>query len=89
MVNFERNVSGAIWWANLQLMQVAPSGGQYCNKGKRCHLVAKFATHASGATWWPKLEPIQVAPPSGARSTNCWPNLRAMQVAPPSGQNWN
>ena len=23
--------SGAIWWPNLQLMQVAPSGGQICN----------------------------------------------------------
>ena len=25
------NASGAIWWPNLQLMQVAPSGGQICN----------------------------------------------------------
>ena len=24
-------VSGAIWWLYLQLMQVAPSGGQICN----------------------------------------------------------
>ena len=23
--------SGAIWWPNLELMQVAPSGGQLCN----------------------------------------------------------
>ena len=23
--------SGAIWWPNLELMQVAPSGGQICN----------------------------------------------------------
>ena len=23
--------SGAIWWPNLELMQVAPSGGQFCN----------------------------------------------------------
>ena len=25
------NASGAIWWANLQLMQVVPCGGQICN----------------------------------------------------------
>ena len=25
------NASDAIWWSNLQLMQVAPSGGQICN----------------------------------------------------------
>ena len=23
--------SGTIWWPNLELMQVAPSGGQICN----------------------------------------------------------
>ena len=23
--------SGAIWWPNLELMQVVPSGGQFCN----------------------------------------------------------
>ena len=23
--------SGAIWWPNLRLMQVAPSGDQFCN----------------------------------------------------------
>ena len=34
---------------NLQLMQVAPSGGQICNLCKWRHLVAKFATYASGA----------------------------------------
>ena len=36
VVKFESNASSAIWWANLQLMQVA-------------HLVAKYATNASGA----------------------------------------
>ena len=25
------NASGAIWWANWQLMHVAPSGGHICN----------------------------------------------------------
>ena len=28
---FATNASGAIWWPNLELMQVAPSGGQICN----------------------------------------------------------
>ena len=36
MGKFASNASGTIWWANLQLMQVAPSG-------------TKFATNACGA----------------------------------------
>ena len=28
---FVTNASGAIWWPNLQLMQMVPSGGQICN----------------------------------------------------------
>ena len=28
---YTTNASGAIWWPNLELMQVAPSGGQFCN----------------------------------------------------------
>ena len=28
MVKFATYASGAIWWPNLQLMQVVPSGGQ-------------------------------------------------------------
>ena len=31
VAKFATNASGAIWWPNLQLMQVAPSGGQICN----------------------------------------------------------
>ena len=31
VAKFETNASGAIWWPNLQLMQVAVSGGQFCN----------------------------------------------------------
>ena len=31
MAKFEAYASGAIWWSNLQLMQVAPSGGKICN----------------------------------------------------------
>ena len=49
------NASGAIWWPYLQLMQVAPAGGQIC---KWCHMVAKFAINASGAMLLPNL--IQV-----------------------------
>ena len=29
--NVATNVNGDIWWPNMQLMQVAPSGGQLCN----------------------------------------------------------
>ena len=28
---FGTNANGAIWWPNLQLIQVVPSGGQICN----------------------------------------------------------
>ena len=31
VANFATNASGDIWWPNLQLMQVVPSGGQKCN----------------------------------------------------------
>ena len=63
MVKYGTNASGAIWWENLQLMQMAPSGGQIWNQyasgtssgkiGNKCkwrHLVAKFATNSSSST---------------------------------------
>ena len=63
MIKFGTNASGAIWWANLQLMQLAPSGGQIWNQYvsgasggkignqfKWRHLVAKFATNSRSAT---------------------------------------
>ena len=28
---FATNASGAIWWSNLQLMKLVPSGGLICN----------------------------------------------------------
>jgi len=28
---FATNAIGAIWWSNLEPMQVAPSGGQLCD----------------------------------------------------------
>ena len=46
----------------MQLMQVAPIGGQICNSCKWRHLVDNFATDASGASWWPTLQSVQVAP---------------------------
>ena len=49
MAKYAANTSGAMWWTNLHLMQVAPSGGQTCNLCKWPHLVAKFAHNASGA----------------------------------------
>ena len=49
MAKFATDVSGAIWWPNLQLMQVAPFGGQICNQCEWRHLVAKYATDASSA----------------------------------------
>ena len=57
--------TNAIWWPNLQLMQVVPSGGQFCNSCKWLNLVGKFVTNASGAIWWLNLQPMQVAPSGG------------------------
>ena len=62
MAKFATYVSGAIWWQNLLLMQVVPTGGQICNLCKWRHLVAIFATNASGAIWWPNLQLILVVP---------------------------
>jgi len=65
VANYATNASSAIWWPIFQLMQVAPSGGQYFNSCKWCHLVANFATNASGAIWWSNLQLMQVAPSGG------------------------
>ena len=60
------NASGAIWWTILQLMQIAPSGGQISNfrmqvaapdgqNWNQCYLhymLAKFGTNSGGITWW-------------------------------------
>ena len=48
MAKFATNTSGAIWWPNFQLIQVAPSGGQIC---KWCHVVAKF-NPSHGVNFW-------------------------------------
>ena len=60
---FATNASDAIWWSNMELMQVAPSGRQIWNQyasgasggkiGNQCkwrHLVAKFATNSRSFT---------------------------------------
>ena len=49
---YASNTSGAIWWSNLQLIQVAPSGGQICNLCEWHQLMVKFAMNASGAMWF-------------------------------------
>ena len=51
MANFATNASGAMWWPNLQPMQVAPSGGQICNYCKWCHIVDKF-NPSHGVNFW-------------------------------------
>ena len=65
VAKFATNASSAIWWPNLQLMQVAPSGGwpnlllmqvapsggQICNPCKWCHIVAKF-NPSYGVNFW-------------------------------------
>ena len=56
MTMFCTNASGATWWPNLQLMQVAPPGGQICNRCNKRLLVTSFLINASGATWWPNLQ---------------------------------
>merc|ERR1712037_813007 len=68
LAKFAINASGAIWWLNVELMQVAPSGGQFC---KWCHMVAKFVTKASIATWCPKLEPMLIALHVGQICNQC------------------
>merc|ERR1711911_451456 len=76
VAKFATNASGAIWWPNLQLMQVAPSGGQICNLCKWRHLEAKFATNVNGAICWPYLQVMQVAPSGGQIRNKCkWCNF--------------
>ena len=80
------NASGAIWWPNLLLMQVAPSGGQTCNLCKWRHLVAIFATNASGAIRWPYLQLMEVAPSGGQICNFCkWRHLVAKFATNVSG----
>ena len=57
MAKFGTNTSGAIWWPNLELIHVAPSGAQIWNLYKWRHLVPKNATNASGAMLLPNLIP--------------------------------
>ena len=51
MAKFVTHASGAIWWPNLQLMQVAPSGGHICDSCKWCHLVAEL-NPSYGVNFW-------------------------------------
>ena len=58
MAKFATNASGAIWWPNLLLMKVAPSGGQICTESKWRHRMVKFATNSSGAMSLPILAQV-------------------------------
>ena len=85
----QTNASGAIWWPNLQSMQVVPSGGYICNQCKWCHLVAKFAFIVSGAIWWPYLQLMQVTPSGGQICNYCkWRYLVAIFATNASGAIW-
>ena len=66
---FATNASGAIWWSNLQIIQVVPSFGQIYKFCNWCHLVVKFSTNANGTIWWPNLQLMQMAP-SGCQICN-------------------
>ena len=50
---------GQLWWSNMELMQLAPSGGQIWNQYASGASGGKLATNASGAIWWTNLQPIQ------------------------------
>ena len=76
MTKFANNASDAIWWSNLQLMQVVPSKGHFCNYCNWRHLVANISTHASGAICWPNLKLMQVVPSEGRFCNYCrWRHL--------------
>ena len=45
-------IDGQLWWSNMELMQLVPSGGQIWNQSKWC-------------TRWPNWQPMQVAPSGG------------------------
>ena len=62
MGKFVTYASGAIWWPNLELMQVAPSGGQNLNQCFAMQIALQFGTNASGATWQSNFELVQVEP---------------------------
>ena len=99
MVKFGTNTSGDIWWPNLLLIQVVPSGGHFCNQCKWCHLVVKYGTNESSAIWWANLQLMQLAPSGGQIGINVqvvhqWQNWQPLHVAPSGGQickkfHWN
>ena len=64
--------SGAIWWPNFELTQVAPSSDQIRNECQWRDLVTKFRTNSSGAIWWPNLQLIQVVPLKSILSYSSW-----------------
>ena len=65
VVKFGTNASGATWWSNLEIVQVAQHLGYILNQCKQRHLVARLVTNVSGANWWLSLESHLVAPLHG------------------------
>ena len=64
VAKFATNARGDIWWPNLELMQVATSGGQICNECKGRHLLVKFAMNAKFSlshevNFWVRCAPWQ------------------------------
>ena len=72
MTKFWSNASGAIWWPNFELMQVAPFGDQIWNECKWRDLVTKLRTYSSGAICSPNLQPIQVVPLKSILNYSSW-----------------
>ena len=69
------NTNDATWWTNIQLIQVAPTGGRIFK--------------AKGATWWPNFQIIQVARPGGQIfNKRKWRHLVAKFPTITSGVTW-
>ena len=81
VAKYATNASGAIWWPNCQLIQMASSGGQLYNFCKWRHLVAKFATSENEAIWWPNLKSCHVvAEFSPSHGVNFWVRCASSNV---------
>ena len=77
VAKFATNASGAIWWPNLELMQVAPSGGQFYKlykKQEKWYGVASL-TQVIDSIPWVRCASGNVY--NGMATlcivTNCWP----------------
>ena len=74
---FTTDASGATWRLNVQLVQVAPSGGQVWNNA------------SSAIWWWLYLYFVQVAPPGNQIWNQCkWRHLAAKLATNVSRATW-